>query len=218
MNRRVRSMVTNSLGGLCAVAMMGLNAGGAAAADGKGNYIVRGIGAQPCTAYLDVVKTNDAKAIGPFIDWMEGYITAANAFTAGTYDASPVIPPGNMGALLRNVCSNNQNTRLETALRGLLQQLAPYKVAAETGRVEVTKGDHTAVIRQSTLRWMQDVLKQKGLYSGASDGQIGPQVHEALGAYQKSKGLPVTAVPDGATVAAMIQDDVAAKAGKAPAP
>lgn len=51
--------------------------------------------------------------------------------------------------------------------------------------------------------WLQSRLTAHGFPCGPIDGTLGPATHEALGAFQTARGLPVTKKADEATVAAL---------------
>lgn len=57
------------------------------------------------------------------------------------------------------------------------------------------------------IQWAQTVLKEKGFDTGGrANGQMTPGTRQALSAYQRSAGLPVTGQLDSATVAKMMGD------------
>lgn len=55
------------------------------------------------------------------------------------------------------------------------------------------------------VQWAQSILKEKGFDPGPIKGQMNPKTKTALGAYQKSIGLPASGELDPATVAHMMQ-------------
>lgn len=57
------------------------------------------------------------------------------------------------------------------------------------------------------IQWAQSILRDKGFdIGGRANGQMTPQTRAALGAYQKSVGLPATGQLDQATVSRMMAD------------
>jgi hypothetical protein len=184
----------------------------ALAADPQGNYIVRGIGARPCADYLKAVDTS-ADAVRPYLSWMEGYLSAINRLQANTFDVSPITSAAVVGQMVRNFCTTQKTLRLETALAQLMNSLHPYRVSAQSQLVEVTVGDANAQIRQSTLLWMQQKMKEQGHFAGTPDGLYGAATQAALTAYQKANNIKETGVPDAATLAHFIQRDSQARAG-----
>lgn len=65
--------------------------------------------------------------------------------------------------------------------------------------VEVRNGDARAVIYRAVLERIEAALTQKGLYSGLANGEYSPQLQAALIAFQKSRHLTPSGIPDAAT-------------------
>ncbi|MGE0665594.1 MAG: peptidoglycan-binding protein [Sphingomonadales bacterium] len=186
---------------------------GAHAADPKGNYIVRGIGARPCSDYMAAVGKS-AQDVMPYMSWMEGYLTGINRLQAQTFDVSPVTEAAVVGQMVRNYCTTQPTLRFETAVAQLMNFFAPYKVAEQSQLVEVTVGDSRAALRQSTLRWMQEKMKAQGLFAGTPDGLYGSTTKEALLAFQKANKIPESGVPDARTLVAFIQKETETKGAR----
>jgi hypothetical protein len=183
------------------------------ASDPKGNYIVRGIGARPCSDYMAAVGKT-AQDVVPYISWMEGYLTGINRLQPQTFDVSPVTEAAIVGQMVRNYCSTQPTLRFETAVAQLMNFFAPYKVPEQSQLVEVTVGDGRAALRQSTLKWMQERLKAQGLFTGTPDGLYGVSTKTALMAFQKANKIPETGVPDARTLVAFIQKETESKGAK----
>jgi hypothetical protein len=197
-----------------AALLVAMAAGQAHASDPKGNYIVRGIGARPCSDYIKAVNTS-ADDVRPYLSWMEGYLTGINRLQAKTFDVSPVTSAALVGHMVRNYCSTQPELRFETAVAQLMNFFDPYKVPEQSQLVEVTVGDANAAIRQSTLKWMQTQMKAQGFFAGEPDGLYGASTKAALVAYQKANKIPETGVPDAPTLVQFVQKDSEAK-GKKP--
>ena len=50
---------------------------------------------------------------------------------------------------------------------------------------------------------VQTALQEQGYYNDAVDGLIGPRTRAALSAFQRDRGLPITAAIDGPTLQAL---------------
>lgn len=82
-----------------------------------------------------------------------------------------------------------------------------FMIPARAERGEVRIGESPTVLPVtfgdldplSTVRGVQARLRHLGYYRRAVDGHLGPYSHEALLAFQKDNGLPVTAVLDDQT-------------------
>ncbi|MEN3975876.1 peptidoglycan-binding domain-containing protein [Emcibacter sp. SYSU 3D8] len=198
---------------LAAMAFTGTVSLDAHAADSKGNYIVRGIGARPCSDYMAAVGKS-ATDVMPYMSWMEGYLTGINRLQAQTFDVSPVTEAAIVGQMVRNYCTTQPTLRFETAVAQLMNFFAPYKVTAQSQLVEVTVGDARAALRQSTLKWMQEKLKAQGQFTGTPDGLYGNTTKTALIAFQKAAKIPETGVPDARTLVQFIQNEAQAQGAK----
>ena len=84
---------------LALLAVAGIPA--AQASDPAGNYIVRGIGARPCSDYLKAVGQSP-EAVSPYLSWMEGYLTGINRLQPETFDVSPVTSAAVVAQLVVN--------------------------------------------------------------------------------------------------------------------
>lgn len=184
-------------------ATFGLATLAAHAADETGGYAVRGAGAQPCSAFVAAI-TEQTPAVAAHVSWLEGYLSAHNRMTAATFDASPIVASAELAALLRNVCADAPELRLETALAQLLAILAPARVTARSEIETVTVDARSAAIRPETLRRMQEALAALGHYTMTPDGRFGPGTEAALRRFQAESGLAETGAPDADTLVRLL--------------
>jgi peptidoglycan hydrolase-like protein with peptidoglycan-binding domain len=70
--------------------------------------------------------------------------------------------------------------------------------------VQISWNEKQLSVRQETIKIVQQELQERGLYASAVDGTFGPKTAEAIIAFQKSKGLPETGLPDGVTLANLL--------------
>ena len=177
------------------------------AADKGNNYMLRGIGANTCTVYLDVLASEDPVQLRPYLSWIEGYISAVNRYQPETYDATPIVSIAVTAAIVNGMCEQFPDQRVERALVLLINFFKRYRVKEASQLIEVTIGDNTAVVRQATLRWMQEELAKRGHYSGPIDGAFTTPTRKSIGAFQKANDLPPTMIPDEVTVMELITLD-----------
>ncbi|MFA5712071.1 peptidoglycan-binding protein [Mycolicibacterium sp.] len=196
-------MTSRLAAGLLALAVFSLPAA-ASAGDAEGSYIVRGIGARPCADYVQAVSTSP-EAVKPFVSWMEGYLSGLNRLQPETFDITPLTSSAVVGQLVRNHCAANGTLRFETAVAQLMEAMSAYKVSAKSQLIEMTLGDAQAAVRQSTLLWMQQHMKEQGLFRGTPDGLFGADSRQAFLAYQKKHKLKETGVPDATTLVHFMQ-------------
>lgn len=171
-----------------------------AAADADGQYAVRGAGSQPCSAVLAIGGDMDGSIALLYRSWLEGYLTGLNRFLDDTFDASFILRSDSLLRLVLQVCRASPDLTVETALARLTNQLMPMRVASASPPVRVTVGESTTLLREETLRRVQERLRDEGLYEGDVDGGFDERVRDAVRRYQEREGLPATQLPDTATV------------------
>lgn len=168
----------------------------AVAADGAGQFAVRGIGGQPCSVWIGILdgtdETQRREGIVAFQSWIAGYITAINRSTAATYDAMPFLDMVNVLAIVVNECRAVPNELLEGTVNRVVQAFAMSRVQVESPLVEVTDAGTQKFYRQETIMRAQQRLIDLGLLQGAADGMPGAATASALKAYQEQVGLPPT--------------------------
>jgi len=172
------------------------------AGDAAGNYYVRGFGSQSCVRYLKERKAGSAAYVA-FRTWANGYITSYNQFAAETYDAAANVDISTVAGLLANYCRTNRKGNFVTAVYAVTRELHKFRIEKKSPEIQVSAGKIKFRVFVETIRRVQEVLKQQGLYSGGIDGKFGKGTSAAISAYQKKRKLPVTGLPDGRTLIAM---------------
>lgn len=176
----------------------------AVAADANGDFAVFGAGARTCAEFRGLVDSKSADAL-LFIGWFQGYVSRANRAGEGVYSVLPVADANASATLLYRVCANNPSATLEGAADSLIQLMQPMAVGARSETVKVTDGTQTLDLWQSTMVIVQQQLALLGFYQGEADGILGPGTSDALLAFQKSRGLRETGIPDIDTLAAFLK-------------
>jgi peptidoglycan hydrolase-like protein with peptidoglycan-binding domain len=136
--------------------------------------------------------------------WLLGYLTASDRLDKDTFDATPVMMPEALTAMIIGVCEKYPDARVETVANTVLGQLAPARVAKESPVVDARVGNHVVPIRKATLVAVQTALVKNKLSKEPADGNFGAATQTALVAFQKSQGLPETGLPDPATVVRLL--------------
>ena len=183
--------------------LLGLTIGGAAASDVNGNYAVVGAGAQSCASFKQAAADGGPQLIN-YISWLQGYISHLNRSTPETYDVIPVSEPVAFANLVLRVCAQDDKQSFELAALKTVNVFAPLRVQTESPLVQITWNEKQLSVRQETIKTVQAKLKERGLYDSAVDGTFGPKTAESIIAFQKSKGLPETGLPDGITLANLL--------------
>ena len=168
----------------------------ALAADGAGQFSVRGAGGQPCSVWTGIADSTDEAqrrdGIVTFQSWIAGYVTASNRLAAETYDAMPFLDMVNVLAIVLNECRANPDELTETTAARVLAAFAPSRVQAESPLVTVTDAGAQKTYRQETVAMIQQKLIDKGYLDGDADGAMGKGTAAAISQYQAEVGLPAT--------------------------
>jgi hypothetical protein len=136
--------------------------------------------------------------------WILGYLTASDRLVKDTFDATPVMAPEALTAMIVGVCQKYPDARVETVANTVLTQLATARVMHESPVVEARDGDRVVPIRKSTLIAVQTALQKNKLMKDPADGNFGSSTEAALKQFQKSQNLPETGLPDPATVVRLL--------------
>jgi len=169
------------------------------AATKDGAFAVKEAGLAKCQAYVEA-RTARSEAVAHYLGWLAGYISAHNRHAADTLDVVPWQSMSLLAALLENYCKTNPDRSYGSAVGALVSELAPSRVRSRSESVQLTSGDKRVVVYGVIMMRAQQVLSELGHYSGPIDGKPGPSTQQAISAYQKEKNLPVTGLPDQATL------------------
>ena len=188
------------------------------ASDAKGNYAIRGVGSQDCKTLTE--RLSQDKDLGvPLASWMLGYMSAVNRYEPTTFDITPVTDVRALTNIAVALCTKHPTARFEVVLADMLRAFSRARVRSDSPIVEMKSGEASASLRQETLLLVQQRLNERGVLKGRPDGTFGPQTEAALKEYQTAEKLPVTGVPDSATVVRLLIEQAPKEAPpKAPPP
>lgn len=97
--------------------------------DANNEFRSVGIGAQPCSAYLDSRRESDPDAWAAYGVWMTGFITANNLMRRETYDLLGDYTPERALDVLDGYCGENPQHPFVFAVMQLVsKELAPQRV------------------------------------------------------------------------------------------
>lgn len=174
------------------------------AADSKGSFAVRNAGMTTCQRFVDEKKKN-SPVFNLYMGWIDGYISAANQYTADTYD---LIPWGNtafLATLLQNHCSKHPDQRFYVAVNQLAAAMLDQRLVTRSEMIETSNKGKKTHIYKSILLKVQLHLRELKMYTGKADGEYGPGTRSALEMFQKESGLAVTGLPDQLTLYKVFQ-------------
>jgi len=174
-------------------------AGGAVAADSKGQFAMKGAGFLSCQIFIaEREKRSDVYyLIG---GWIEGFVTAHNRYATDTFDITSFESTEMLLTVMQSHCKDHPDDRLFPVLNSMLVQLQPDRLTSESERATVTSGERKALLYVETIRRIQASLKKRGLYKGAVDGKFTDASEAALIAFQSDVGLEKTGFPDQVTL------------------
>jgi len=95
----------------------------ALAADDDGKYLIKGVGTQPCSEYLEF--SPDDKLVVE--TWWAGYLTAYNLMTDDTYNVLKGTTPAQANAWLENYCRDNPDDLIAVAVHAMLEYYFPRR-------------------------------------------------------------------------------------------
>ena len=88
-----------------------------------------------------------------------------------------------------------------------IQQTPPSMSGSQSSSPDMASGSQSATdwgrLSRNDIEQIQQKLKQEGLYRARIDGLVGPGTQQALRAYQRKHGLPVTATLNPQTLASL---------------
>lgn len=173
------------------------------AADKDGNFRIKDFGTESCQRYV-AEKSNDSAVYYLSRSWLNGYLTAYNHKIPGTYDAAGDFGIDALAAWLEAYCKANPQSDFITATTALITVLEPVRLQKNPQTIEATAQNQTIRIAQETMQRVQQALKDRGHYQGATDGLFGARTQTALEAFQRAEGLTVTGLPDQVTLLRLI--------------
>lgn len=184
------------LGLVCGVLFLAPPANAASAA---GKYAIKDAGLATCKLYTEE-KSKTSKRYFQFVGWVMGYLSAHNRYAKDNADIAPWQSTDLLAALIRNYCRAKPDKRLVDATNQLIAALQPNRLRNSSKRLKVTAGGKALLIYETILRRAQQMLAERGHYTGAADGKFGPATQKALEKFQKANKLTVTGLPDQRTL------------------
>ena len=191
--------------------------GNADAADKKGNFALHGAGALSCEQLTSGLLGGHAAVREALGSWILGYLSALNRERTDTYDITPIQDPNALVNMVVSVCDKDRNARVETVVFTIGRLLERAKVAEESPEQTVNVLGRTATLRKDTLIALERVLVADKLLTGKADGEFDGNTEAALKKYQEAQKLPVTGLPDAATIARALIETQAQKGSEPPA-
>lgn len=179
------------------IAVAGSGAAVAATPDGK--FAVELPGQAKCSRVLKA-KASDPAEYERFIGFVEGYLTAANRYEPNTFDLTPWHTTQALSLILATHCETNPDEVLGMIVQQLVIAMMPQRLATYSKLEQVGDAQQHTEVYQAILKRAEEELRRRAPYSGPTDGTYTADTKQALAAFQKSKGLDETGLPDTATL------------------
>jgi hypothetical protein len=176
--------------------------GPALAADVTGRFAIKGVGQAACQ---DVVRASAGQPqdVAPFLHWLAGYLSAANLYEVQTFDLLAWQTDGVIFQSLISYCRDNPKTALALAAGKMVESLRQTRVQRAGGFQLLTINGQQIRFYDETMIRMKQILATAVGFRGPMDARWTPAVADALRRYQQLRRLPVTGLPDEATLVAM---------------
>jgi putative peptidoglycan binding protein len=169
------------------------------AADGKGQFGVRGAGLVTCAIY-ERERAARSPAYQVIAGWMDGYVTGTNQHAPDTYDVASFESTEMLAAVVSERCKKNPDVPVFVVLRALMEQAGKERLRAPSRKIEVAVGERKVLLYEEVLRRIQVKLAAGGFYRGRIDGTYDAKTRQAMQAYQTSVKLQPTGFPDQVTL------------------
>jgi Putative peptidoglycan binding domain len=201
----MEALRTGLLAGLTLLGVLALSAlTSAQAADRAGNYAVKGFGQANCVDLSRIAASSKPQELAPFLQWLAGYLTAANAYEKDTYDLLSWQSDGVIAASLIGYCRANPKVAVGVAAAKMVQSLRATRVVASGAFQTLTLNGQQIRFYDETVVRMKRLLAAKAGYNGPMDRALNtPALREALLRFQATRKIPQTGLPDEATLVSL---------------
>ena len=181
-----------------------LLAGPAHAEGPDGSFAIKGAGLQTCGAFLDSAQArNDDLSL--YAGWIDGYVTAQNQHLPETFDLAPWQTTGTLVSLVGQICQqSDRDMRFIDAAGGVIRALLPQRLTETSNASGIDMGTSRTVVYDAVVQRAEEALAERGFDPGPADGTFDDATADALAAFQRDEGIPVTRLPDQQTLFALL--------------
>ncbi len=161
-------------------------------------FIVKGAGTKTCEDFT-VLDASRNLRLGLYAGWVEGYLTAYNAFHADTYDITPFQSTKYLLILLEKHCKKNPNMSFLKSVRLMVHSLYPRRVQTRSPVLQINSTTHATSIYESILTEAKIHLRSVG-YSMTNGLNFSHKDAKEVFRFQSTNGLEPTGVLDESTL------------------
>ena len=179
-------------------------ASSAVAESADGQFAIKGAGMQTCGAFLDSADAR-SEDLPLYAGWVDGFVSAQNQHLPETFDIAPWQTTGTLVSLIRSVCQQaGRETRFMDAAVGMINALTAQRLTETSETSTIDMGTNRTVIYDAVLMQAEQALSDRGIDPGPIDGTYDDATSQALAAFQRDQGIPVSSLPDQQTLFALL--------------
>lgn len=160
---------------------------------------VESLGVRPCTELIEA-RDADKTLYAAFGVWIGGYLTAANAYEADTFDLTPWQPVELATAQITIACKQQETATIAAVTASYVKYLKDGRLTESSPLIRLRAGDRAMFIYRSVLRDVRTKLEANGASITDPAGEYGNSFGQAMLAYQRENSLPQSGLPDTLTL------------------
>lgn len=160
---------------------------------------VESLGVRYCADLIKAQET-DETLYAAFGVWIGGYLTAANAYEADTFDLTPWQPVELATAQIAIACKQQEKATIAGVTASYVQYLKVGRLTESSPLVRLRAGDKGMFIYRVVLDDIRKRLEANGATITDPEGTYGNSFGQAVLAYQRENDLPQTGLPDTLTL------------------
>lgn len=157
------------------------------------------LGVRPC-AELIAAQETDETLYAAFGVWIGGYLTAANAYEADTFDLTPWQPVELATAQITVACKQQEKATIAAVTASYVQYLKAGRLTESSPLIRLRAGERAMFIYRAVLDDIRTRLVANGATITDPLGEYGNSFGQAMLAYQRENQLPETGLPDTRTL------------------
>jgi hypothetical protein len=173
------------------------------AADGRGQFSVKGIGMLSCEAFVRA-KDNKESAYFHFGGWIEGYLSASNKHLKKTFDIAPWQTTETIATITYTACKKNPEASFAGIVDEIAGRLSQSSLDKPSKVLKLTHGKYSVSIPAITYEVAKNKLETLNLVEDESTEE---ETRKAFIQYQIRKGLPQTGLPDQYTLWNLLESE-----------
>lgn len=162
------------------------------------------LGVRRCADLVDAQKNNPDLYAG-FGAWIGGYLTAANAYEADTFDLTPWQPLELITAQVTAACAKQPGEPIVRAVASYVRYLEKARLTKNSPLVRAQVNESAVFIYEAVLNDVRRRLLAMGAKITDPMGEFGESFSASLREYQQSNDLPRTGLPDTPTLMLLLK-------------